>query len=91
MDVVIKLTQKRMMFKGRATGQQMEVISQNLETGLIEIEPQGDDAAMAKLIADVRKDLGPSASQRMICKELEKRANISYTTAFRRLKAHGAA
>lgn len=91
MDVIIKLTAKRMMFKGRATGQQIEVIRQNEATGLIEIEPSTDDAAMAKLIADVRQALGPKASQRAVCDELAKRTNTSYTTALRRIKAHGGA
>jgi len=90
MDVIVKLTQKRMMFKGRATGQHVDAISQDTATGLIHIEPSGDDAHMAALIAEVRQAVGPDASQRALCHELAKRMQTSYSTALRRLKAHDA-
>ena len=86
MDVIIKLTAKRMMFKGRATGQQVESVSQDPETGLVVIEPS-DEGDLRPLLAKIRADLGPKASQRAVCEALAKQKGYSYTTALRRVKA----
>lgn len=88
MDVVIKLTPKRMVFKGRATGQTIETIMQDPNTGLIVVEPGPNDAATLNEVRSVLADLGPDASQRALAAELAKRTRTSHSTATRRLNAY---
>ena len=88
MDVVIKLTPKRMVFKGRATGQTIETIMQDPNTGLIVVEPGPNDAATANEVRSVLADLGSDASQRALAAELAKRTRTSHSTATRRLTAY---
>lgn len=86
MDVIIKLTQKRMAFKGRATGLHTEVIEQDTETGLINLVPTSvDDTFLAALRLAV-KTLGPQASMRALSAHLAEALHISPSTAYRRLK-----
>lgn len=87
MDVVMKLTQKRLMFKGRATGQTIETIQQDPNTGLVIIEPAVPDSAMRTLVADIKAQLPKNASQNTIAKELAARNNVSLSTAIRQLRA----
>lgn len=87
MDVIIKLTQKRMMFKGRATGQSMEQIMQDPATGLIQIQPSTEDGKTLALIHQIMAQLGPTASQNAIARELASALKVSKATADRRLKA----
>ncbi|NBV24923.1 MAG: hypothetical protein EBS05_23760 [Proteobacteria bacterium] len=88
MDVVIKLTPKRMVFKGRATGQTVETIAQDPNTGLIVIEPGPNDGAVNHELRSVLADLGPGASQRAVAHELAKRTRTSQSTAIRRYNAY---
>ena len=87
MDVVMKLTQKRLMFKGRATGQTMETIHQDPATGLIVIEPATMDSALRTIITEVRATLPKNASQNQVAKALAERSSISMSTAIRQLRA----
>lgn|GEM_PF-1412181 len=87
MDVIIKLTQKRMMFKGRATGLTTNAIEQDIRTGLIHIVPSTDDEHFLAALRGVVRDLGLTASQRAITDELARRLHISQSTAYRKLKA----
>lgn len=87
MDVIIKLTQKRMTFKGRATGQITEQIVQDPATGLIQIQPATDDAKTSALIRQIMNQLGPTASQNAVARELAAALGVSKATADRRLKA----
>ena len=88
MDVVIKLTPKRMVFKGRATGQTVETIAQDPNTGLIVVEPGPNDRAVNDELRSVLADLGPNASQRAVATELSKRTRTSLSTAIRRYTAY---
>jgi len=88
MDVVIKLTPKRMVFKGRATGQTVETIMQDPNTGLIVVEPGPNDKATLNEVRSVLADLGSDASQRTLAAELAKRTRTSASTATRRLNAY---
>lgn len=88
MDVVIKLTAKRMVFKGRATGQTVETIMQDTNTGLIVVEPGPNDKATLHEVRSVLADLGPGASQRAVATELAKRTRTSLSTAIRRVHAY---
>ena len=89
MDVVIKLTPKRMVFKGRATGQTVETIMQDPNTGLIVVEPGPNDKATINEVRSVLADMpGPDVSQRALAQELAKRTRTSLSTAYRRLNAY---
>ena len=87
MDVIIKLTQKRMTFKGRATGLRTETVTQDAETGLIQLVPSGDDDATQRLIHAIMAEAGTTMSQTALAKELAKRQHISESTATRRIRA----
>ena len=87
MDVIVKLTQKRMMFKGRATGLTTAVIEQDTGTGLIHVVPSTDDEQFAAAVRTVMRDLGPNASQRTVTEELARRLHMSQSTAYRKLRA----
>lgn len=88
MDVLIKLTQKRMMFKGRATGQIVENIVQDKATGLILIEPDTNNVTERDGIAAILKKLGTGVSERAVCKALEQAFGWKYSTARRKLHTH---
>jgi RecA-family ATPase len=87
MDVIIKLTQKRMTFKGRATGQRVETITQDPDTGLIQVVPSGDDDATQRLLSAIVAEAGGTLSQTALAKELARRQHISESTATRRIRA----
>lgn len=87
MDVVMKLTQKRLMFKGRATGQTIETIVQDPATGLVMIEAAVPDSALRGLVDEIKMTLPKNASQNTIAKELAARNNVSLSTAIRQLRA----
>lgn len=88
MDVIIKLTQKRMAFKGRATGLHTEVIEQDAETGLIHLVPTSVDDTFLAALRAVTKELGPTASKRALSAALATRLQVSPSTAYRRLQYH---
>lgn len=87
MDVIIKLTQKRMMFKGRATGLVVEAITQDEATGLIQIVPTTSSDQFDAVVRNALRELGPTASQRAITEMVARQLNISQSTAYRRIKA----
>lgn len=87
MDVVMKLTQKRLIFKGRATGQTMESVYQDKATGLVHIEPATMDTALRTIITEVRATLPKNASQNQVAKALAERSSVSQSTAIRQLRA----
>lgn len=87
MDVIIKLTQKRMTFKGRATGLRTETVTQDPDTGLIQLVPSGDDEITQRLIQAIVADAGGTISQTALAKELARRQSISESTAVRRVRA----
>lgn len=85
MDVVMKLTQKRLMFKGRATGQTVESVIQDPQTGLIFIEPETDDTQHKLLIDRERLALGGAPSQNALATAVAKQLNCSKSSAIRKL------
>ena len=87
MDVVMKLTQKRLIFKGRATGQTMESVYQDKATGLVHIEPATMDTALRTIFTEVRATLPKNASQNQVAKALAERSSVSQSTAIRQLRA----
>lgn len=87
MDVIVKLTPKRMTFKGRATGQSMETIYQDTATGLIHIKPNAEvDPAFVAIRAILQQQ--PNLSARGVARELMTKLAISHSTAERRYKAY---
>ena len=88
MDVIIKLTQKRMAFKGRATGMTTETIEQDTTTGLIHIVPSTPSDTFVAAVRAATKELGPTASQRALTEYLSKTLHMSQSTAYRRLRVH---
>ena len=87
MDVVMKLTAKRLVFKGRATGQTIESVHQDEHTGLVLINPESDDAILRTTVDLIKTQLPKGASQNSIAAELAKRTSISMSTAIRKLRA----
>lgn len=85
MDVVMKMTQKRLMFKGRATGQTLESIQQDQTNGLISIEFTGTDAYTLNIVRNLKAD-HPQKSQTELAKLLAIQLDISVSTATRRLR-----
>lgn len=84
MDVIVKVTKKRMQFKGRATGQQTEALAQDPETGWISLhrDDDGSDAYIEELMT-----LYPKASVNELAKRLEHKLKYSHSTATRRIVA----
>lgn len=84
MDVIVKVSPKRMMFKGRATGQMMEVLQQDKETGWISLlrEEDGSDKAIEEIW---RSNDGLSLHAMAV--KLAKKMDYSVSTAERRLRA----
>jgi RecA-family ATPase len=85
MDVVMKLTQKRLMFKGRATGQTIESVIQDPATGLVLIAPETEDLQDKLIIDGERLNLGGSPSQNALAAQVAKRLNCSRSGAIRRM------
>lgn len=86
MDVVMKLTQKRLMFKGRATGQTVESVIQDPATGLVLIAPEEEDVE-EKAIADAeRLKLGGTPSQNGLAKVVAERLHCSQSSAIRKIQ-----
>lgn len=84
MDVIVKLTPKRLTFKGRATGHSTETISQDPATGLITLHPNPTlDPAYVLLASLTAKT--PHASQRALAREVAAALNVSLSTAMRRV------
>lgn len=84
MDVIVKVSKKRMMFKGRATGQQTEVIVQDPETGWLSL--QREDDGSDKLIEEIF-DMYPNASVHDAAVRLGQKMGKSVSTATRRIHA----
>ena len=85
MDVIIKVSQKRVVYKGRATGQKTYSISQD-ERGFIHVEREADDAfkaAYTRLISH-----SPGLSDNALAETLARETGISHSTALRKLKQH---
>ena len=85
MDVIAKVTKKRLMFKGRASGQQSEVIVQDPDTGWISLQRDNDDGSDAA-IADIFA-MYPDASVHDAAQRLHLRMKYSVSTATRRINA----
>lgn len=85
MDVVMKLTQKRLMFKGRATGQTIESVIQDPTTGLILIEDEAEDLQHKLIIDGERLNLGGSPSQNQLANIVSKRIGCSKSSAIRKI------
>lgn len=82
MDVIVKVTARRMQFKGRATGQVTENLSQDPLTGWIKIErdDDGSDEMIEALYKEFPKDSVHKQAQR-----LADRKKYSLSTATRRI------
>jgi RecA-family ATPase len=83
MDVIAKVTAKRLTFKGRATGQMTYPIHQD-ERGFIHVERDGEDAFedARKIVAD--KYVGKSINVQ--AEHIARLAGISHSTAYRKLR-----
>jgi len=84
MDVIIKVTTKRLTFKGRATGQMQYPIHQD-ERGFIHVEREADDQfeqALQQLSAE-----HPGLSLNATAERLAHTTGVSHSTALRKLKA----
>lgn len=83
MDVIAKVTPKRLIFKGRATGQLQYPISQD-ERGFIHVERKDttgfDDARV------ITEQQYPTASLNAKAEHIAKLAGISHSTAYRKLR-----
>lgn len=86
MDVVMKLTQKRLMFKGRAMGQTQEPVFQDPVTKLILVEPEKEDAAEKAAADALRLQLGGQPSQNALAKEVSGKLGCSQSSAIRKLQ-----
>ena len=84
MDVVVKVTAKRMQFKGRATGQVTETLTQDPETGWISL--QRDDDGSDALIEQYG-DTHPGISIHAMATKLSEKQGYSISTATRRILA----
>lgn len=82
MDVICKVTQKRMMFKGRATGAVTEVLEQDPETGWIKIQREEDGSD--KIISDLKMEK-PGLSLHQYAQLLAAKKKYSVSTATRRI------
>lgn len=82
MDVIVKVTQRRMQFKGRATGQVTENLVQDPENGWIKIER--DDDGSDEIIEELYKD-NPKSSVHQQAQRLAARKKYSLSTATRRI------
>jgi hypothetical protein len=82
MDVIVKVTARRMQFKGRATGQVTENLTQDPLTGWIKIErdDDGSDEMIEQLYKEFPKDSVHKQAQR-----LADRKKYSLSTATRRI------
>lgn len=84
MDVIVKVTQKRMQFKGRATGLVTEQLQQDKDTGWIELVR--DDDGSAKEIEAIWKAHPEGLSVHRMAELLSKKKGYSLSTATRRIK-----
>lgn len=82
MDVIAKVTKKRLTFKGRATGQQTEVLTQDPETGWISLQrdDDGSDAYIKELLTNY-----PDASVNDLAKRFGQKMNVSVSTGTRKI------
>lgn len=83
MDVIIKVTKRRMMFKGRATGAVTEQIQQDPETGWISLKREEDGSTQA--IEELWR-MYPGISQNSMADKLARKMGYSLSTAIRRLR-----
>ncbi len=92
MDVVMKLTQKRLMFKGRATGQTIEPVYQiekgQPNEGLVMITPETEDATEKATADAIRLQLGGHPSQNALAKALMERVGGSQSSAIRKIQKY---
>jgi RecA-family ATPase len=88
MDVVIKVSPKRMIFKGRATGQQTHTISQD-ERGFIHVEREGNEGGFEECYR-IAIQQNPDASDNRLSEIIARTAGISQSTAYRKVKARRA-
>jgi hypothetical protein len=83
MDVIIKVTPKRLTFKGRATGQQAYPIHQD-ERGFICVErAQSDAFEECFAIASAQH---PDASDNQLADIIARTANLSHSTVYRKVR-----
>lgn len=85
MDVIIKVSQKRLVYKGRATGQQTYPIHQD-DRGFIHVEREADDNFKAAYIRLTQATHG--LSHNAIAASLARELGCSQSTALRKLKQH---
>lgn len=85
MDVVMKLTQKRLMFKGRAMGQTIESVYQDATTQLIFIQPEAEDLAEKATADAIRLQMGGHPSQNALAKAVATQLKCSTSSAIRKL------
>lgn len=83
MDVVVKVTQKRMQFKGRATGLMTEQLQQDPDTGWIELVREDDGSS--KEIELIWKSHPEGLSVHKMAELLSKKKGYSISTATRRI------
>jgi len=86
MDVIIKISAKRMVFKGRATGQQQFTIKQD-DRGFVHVERESDDHFKQAALA-LNSEL-PGLSDNAKAVKLAATCGVSHSTALRKLKALG--
>jgi hypothetical protein len=84
MDVIVKVSPKRMMFKGRATGQVTETIQQDKETGWISLVR--DEDGSDKVIEEIWRSK-PGLSLHAMAEILAKKMSYSVSTGERRMRA----
>lgn len=83
MDVIVKVTQKRMQFKGRATGLITEQLQQDPDTGWIELVREDDGSS--KEIEMIWKAHPEGLSINKMAEILSKKKGYSVSTATRRI------
>lgn len=84
MDVIIKVSPKRLTFKGRATGQQQYPIHQD-EKGFIRVERETTDAFEDAL--RTARHHYPDAGITELAEHVARLANCSQSSAYRKLKS----
>ena len=83
MDVVIKVSPKRMVFKGRATGQQQYPIHQD-ERGFIHVEREAQDA-FTDAYRIARRD-NPEATDNQLADTIARTIQQPRSTVYRKVR-----
>lgn len=83
MDVIVKVSPKRLIFKGRATGQQTYPIRQD-ERGLIRVERETVD--VFEECFKVARQREPNASANRLAECIARDARMPHSTAYRKVR-----